>query len=92
MTVTVSMLAPHNASFVALVPSIYESERAPWKVSSVGSVVNLRTLPATCPGHSTVPVSHSHRQKKQRIIHLFGLSEVSSFRKPNTTYCTADHL
>lgn len=57
-----------SPSFVPPVPSIYESEGTLLKVPEVGSVVDLRTLPAPRPGHSTVPVSHSHRQSSPALV------------------------
>lgn len=69
----VSMIAPYIASFLILVPSIYEYERFiesfQWMQHG-----NLRTLSTTCPVHSVVPAFYSHCPKKKNLsvksVHL----------------------
>lgn len=66
------LIAPYIASFLILVPSIYEYESFiesfQWMQHG-----NLRTLSTTCPVHSVVPASYSHCQKKNlsvKSVHL----------------------
>lgn len=83
------LLVPHIVSFITPVPSIYESERAPWKVSEVGSVGNLRSLLVPCPGQSPVPASHSHHPNIRPLRSQWRLlSKKAKYPKvPEFLYC-----